>query len=103
MNDFTGRVFKTTSILMLSEKFMNDNEPVVSVPNFDLIIKFQRNDVKNSGVTIYRNDKDNHHVITPHLEINPPYSCNADVTISTSIRIGDLCVESTTAKIIVRN
>lgn len=60
--------------------FINDNEPTVSVLIFDFIVWFQRNDIRNSGVAIYHNDKNNHHVITPHLEIKPPYSCNDDVT-----------------------
>lgn len=39
---------------MLSKTFMNDNEPPVSVPTFDLIVRFQHNEVRNySGIAIY--------------------------------------------------
>ncbi|KAK0073331.1 hypothetical protein PV325_009892 [Microctonus aethiopoides] len=47
------------------ETFMKDNESPVSIPNFNFVLRFQRN--------------------------KAPYSSNVDVTISTSIRIGDLC------------
>ncbi|KAK0072001.1 hypothetical protein PV326_000567, partial [Microctonus aethiopoides] len=75
--------FSNTNILMVSETFMNDNESPVSIPNFDFIQRFQRNEVRNSGVAIYRNETDNNYFITPHLEIQAPYSSNADVMMST--------------------
>lgn len=76
---------------MLSETFMDDNEPPVLIPNFDFIVRFQRNEIRNAGVAIYHNQKNRCHIVTPHLDIKAPYSGNPDVTISTSKRIGDIC------------
>ncbi|KAK0079964.1 hypothetical protein PV326_008447 [Microctonus aethiopoides] len=77
-------------ICMRKETFMSDNESAVSIPNFDFHLRFQRNEFRYSGIAIYRNETDNNYFITPHLEIWAPYSSNADVTISTLIRIGGL-------------
>ncbi|KAK0075815.1 hypothetical protein PV325_006272, partial [Microctonus aethiopoides] len=45
-------------ICIRRETFMNDNESPVLIPNFDFILRFQRNKFRNSGVAIYRNETD---------------------------------------------
>ena len=54
------------------------------------MVRFQRNELKNSGVEIYHNTKDKYHIVTPHLQIKAPCSSDASLTLSTSKRIGDI-------------
>ena len=75
---------------MLSETFMNDNEPPVSIPNFYFMVRFQRNGLKHSGVEIYHNKEDKY-IVTPNLQVKAPYSRNASLILSSLKRIGDLC------------
>lgn len=97
-DDLSDRVMKSSNILMLSETFMDDNQPPVSVPNFDFIVRFQRNEKRNAGIAIYHNREDQYHIVSPPLEIKAPYSSNANGTAATSGRIADLCaIECTIA------
>ena len=77
-------------LLMLSETFMSNEEPSVQVPNFEYVVRFQRNEIRNSVIAIYHIKEDRYDVVTPHLRIKAPYSSVAVVTVSTSARIGYL-------------
>ncbi|XP_063973302.1 uncharacterized protein LOC135160564 isoform X4 [Diachasmimorpha longicaudata] len=90
-NGVTDRVFHNSNILMLSETVGSNDECPVSMPKFDFIVKFKRNDTRNSGVTVDHHRDDGCYITTPHLEIKTPQSSNSGPTISTSTEIGDLC------------
>lgn len=58
--DFKDSVFRECSFLFPSETYIN-NEDKIDIPNFQCIVQYKRSQVRNGGVAIYSNIKNNFH------------------------------------------
>ena len=64
------------------------NDEHYDIPNFDCIVQYKRNDVRASGVAIYKNFNDTTNIITPNMEIT---MSNTNVINVRWTIIGDIC------------
>ncbi|GFX64630.1 poly polymerase 2 [Trichonephila clavipes] len=88
-----GRNFRyalpvTVSDELLSETWL-DNESDISIPNFNCIVKYKRQNTRVGGVAIYQNSSDAVNIITPSMECSVSKS---DIYGTIQSSVGDLCL-----------
>lgn len=85
-NDLIDNVTQNCTILMLSETWAENNDPI-DIPNFDCCVQYKRSHRRAAGVAIYKNGRSSH-VITPHMDITYRQSIGLGVAIQD---VGDMC------------
>lgn len=63
------KIVSSSNFLIFSETWMN-NEDIVDVPNFNIVVNYKRPRPRADGVAIYHNVNDAARVVTPHIDIN---------------------------------
>lgn len=82
------RVALSSNFLILSETWMNEEDPAIGIPNFDIVVRFKRAETRAGGVAIYRNINDRAHVVTPQTELNARQMQSLSINLS---KVGEIC------------
>lgn len=86
-DDMKDSVIRGVNVLLLTETWMSNIEDI-SLPNFDCIVQFKRDDIRAGGVAVYKNINDTMNVLTPNLEITISNTNEISVRHSS---VGDIC------------
>lgn len=86
--DLTDSVIRKSSIVLLSETWLNDNEDI-SIPSFNCVIKYKRLNVRAGGVAIYHTQDDSVNIVTPNMEMTARQSQSYSSTVTP---VGDVCI-----------
>lgn len=81
------RIASSSNFLILSETWMNDDN-MVDIPNFEIVVKYKRPGTRAGGVAIYHNSNDGFRVVTPQMELNTQQLESLSVQLS---KVGEIC------------
>ncbi|KAK2575621.1 hypothetical protein KPH14_011884 [Odynerus spinipes] len=85
--DFNSSVMNNSHILMFSETCLKNNENI-DVPNFDCVVQFKRDNVRNGGVAIYQKSNKATAVLMPNTDITLRQITSLSVN---AVDVGEIC------------
>lgn len=85
--DFNDPVAQNSNVLLLSETWMNNREPL-DILNFNCIVHLKRENSRAGGVAIYQNRNDTANVFTNNLDITLR---NLNTVTVSHGAVGDIC------------
>ncbi|CAH3982128.1 unnamed protein product [Pieris brassicae] len=84
-------IVSSSNFLILSETWMN-NEDIVDIPNFNIVVNYKRPRTRAGGVAIYHNVNDGARVVTPQMDLNAQQLESLSVQLS---KVGEICAWET--------